>query len=67
MTQPQYDADSLIEIYKISWNGKPTKSAIAKHLGWLYSEADKLSYDEHEKFHDLLRGLARNATFEVKL
>ena len=63
MTQPQYDANSLIGIYKNLWEGEPTDA----QLEWLYSEADELSFSEQGKFHDLLRGLARNATFEVKL
>ena len=63
MTQPQYDANTLIGIYKNLWEGEPTDA----QLEWLYSEADELGYDEQGKFNDLLRGLARNATFEVKL
>ena len=57
-----YDADSLIRIFKIQWKGEPTEA----QLDWLYSQVGKLKYDEWEKFHDMMRVLTRNATFEVK-
>jgi hypothetical protein len=62
MTQPQHDAVKLIAIFECDWEGEPTDT----QLDWLYSQVDKLNYDEWEKFHDIMRVLIRNATFEVK-
>jgi hypothetical protein len=44
MTQPQHDAVKLIAIFECDWEGEPTDT----QLDWLYSQVDKLNYDEWE-------------------